>query len=81
MRRIDEQYLATPFYGSRRMAIVLSANRKRIQRLMRLMGLEAIYPKRRTTWPVAGHKIYGHRRRNGAHPCGEIGIEFEPTLS
>ena len=64
MRRIDEQYLATPFYGSRRMAVVLDVNRKRIQRLMRLMGLEAIYPKRRTTWPAAGHKIYPYLLRN-----------------
>jgi putative transposase len=64
MRRIDEQYLATPFYGSRRMAIVLSANRKRIQRLMRLMGIEAIYARRRTTWPGAGHKIYPYLLRN-----------------
>jgi putative transposase len=64
MRRIDEQYLATPFYGSRRMAVVLSANRKRIQRLMRQMGIEAIYPKRRTTWPGAGHKIYPYLLRN-----------------
>jgi putative transposase len=64
MRRLDEQYLATPFYGSRRMAIVLAANRKRVQRLMRLMGIEAIYPKRRTTWPGAGHKIYPYLLRN-----------------
>jgi putative transposase len=64
MRRIDEQYLATPFYGSRRMAVVLGAGRKRMQRLMRLMGIEAIYPKRRTTWPSAGHKIYPYLLRN-----------------
>jgi len=64
MRRIDKQYLATPFYGSRRMAVVLNVNRKRIQRLMRLMGIEAIYPKRRTTWPGAGHKIYPYLLRN-----------------
>jgi putative transposase len=64
MRRIDEQFLATPFYGSRRMAVVLGANRKRIQRLMRLMRLEAIYPRRRTTWPGAGHKIYPYLLRN-----------------
>ena len=64
MRRIDEQYLATPFYGSRRMAVMLGVNRKRIQRLMRLIGLEAIYPKRRTTWPGAGHKIYPYLLRN-----------------
>ena len=45
MRRIDEQYLQTPFYGSRKMAVELGVNRKRVQRLMRLMGLEAIYPQ------------------------------------
>lgn len=66
MRRIDEQYLRTPFYGSRRLAVVLKANRKRVQRLMRLMGLEAIYPKRRTTRPGAGHKIYPYLLRNVA---------------
>jgi putative transposase len=64
MRRLDEQYLGTPFYGSRRMAVVLGANRKRIQRLMRLMGIEAIYPRRRTTWPGAGHKIYPYLLRD-----------------
>jgi putative transposase len=52
MRLIDEQYLATPFYGSRRMTVCLkhaghAVNRKRVQRLMQLMGLEAIYPKPR----------------------------------
>lgn len=66
MRRIDEQYLETPFYGSRRMAVELDVNRKRVQRLMRVMGLEAVYPKRRTTWPGAGHKIYPYLLRNVA---------------
>ncbi len=66
MRRIDEQYLGTPFYGSRKLAVVLGTNRKRIQRLMRVMGIEAIYPKRRTTWPAAGHKIYPYLLRNMA---------------
>ena len=64
MRRIDEQYLATPFYGSRKLAVVLGVNRKRVQRLMRRMGLEAIYQKRRTTRPGAGHKIYPYLLRN-----------------
>ena len=64
MRRLDEQYLLTPFYGSRRMAVELKAHRKRVQRLMRRMGIEAIYPKRRTTWPGAGHKIYPYLLRN-----------------
>ncbi len=43
---------------------MLGVNRKRIQRLMRVMGIEAIYPKRRTTWPGAGHKIYPYLLRN-----------------
>src|SRR5262249_16385381 len=52
MRQIDEQYTACPFYGSRRLTAALrqqgeAVNRKRVQRLMRLMGLEAIYPKPR----------------------------------
>jgi putative transposase len=64
MRRIDEQYLRTPFYGSRKLAVMLGVNRKRIQRLMRMMGIEAIYRKRRTTWPGAGHKIYPYLLRN-----------------
>jgi putative transposase len=46
------------------MAEVLGINRKHAQRLMRLMGIEAIYPKRRTTWPGAGHKIYPYLLRN-----------------
>ena len=63
MRQIDEQYLQTPFYGSRRMAIWLQStgqrvNRKRVQRLMQVMGIEALYPKRRTTVRGEGHKIY-----------------------
>ena len=58
MERIDREYTEHPFYGSRRMAVVLSSdeepvNRKRVQRLMRLMGLTAIYPKPRLS---AGHK-------------------------
>jgi putative transposase len=66
MRAIDEQYLKTPFYGSRKLAETFGVNRKRIQRLMRLMGIEAIYPKRRTTWPGTGHKIYPYLLRNVA---------------
>jgi putative transposase len=64
MRAIDEQYLRTPFYGSRKMAEVLGVNRKRMQRLMRVMGIEAIYPRRRTTWPGIGHKIYPYLLRD-----------------
>ena len=64
MRRVDVQYLRTPFFGSRKLSRVLGVNRKGIQRLMRVMGIEAIYPKRRTTWPGAGHKIYPYLLRN-----------------
>jgi len=69
MRRIDEQYLRRPYFGSRRMTKWLreqgeKVNRKRVQRLMYLMGLEAIYPKRRTTVAGAGHKIYPYLLRN-----------------
>jgi len=66
MRRIDEQYLRFPFYGSRKFSELLGVNRKRVQRLMRRMGIEAIYPKRRTTWPAAGHQIYPYLLRNVA---------------
>jgi len=63
MRRLDEQYTRTPFYGSRRMTAWLrgqgyDVNRKRMARLMRLMGLEAIYPKPKLSQPGEGHKIY-----------------------
>ena len=71
MRQIDEQYLRRPYYGSRRMTEWLrdqgeEVNRKRVQRLMRLMGLEAIYPKRHTSKPGVGHKIYPYLLRNVA---------------
>jgi putative transposase len=69
LRQIDEQYLATPFYGSRKMAEWLKRagvkiNRKRVQRLMRTLGLEAIYPRRSTTRSAPGHKIYPYLLRN-----------------
>ena len=68
MRRIDEQYLKTPYFGSRRMAIVLSrggeeVNRKRVKRLMGVMGLEAIHPGPRTTVANPDHKIYPYLLR------------------
>jgi putative transposase len=69
MRRIDEQYLKAPFFGSRRMAVTLSGpgepvNRKRIQRLMRVMGIEALHPKPRTTTPAEGAKAYPYLLRD-----------------
>ena len=68
MRRMDELHLAWPFYGSRRMAAVLrrdgwSANRKRVKRLMRVMGLEAIYQKPSTSRSHPGHKVYPYLLR------------------
>jgi putative transposase len=64
MRLIDEQYLKTPFYGSRKMAEVLGIDRKRVRRLMRLMGLEAVYPKPRLSRSAPGHQIYPYLLRN-----------------
>lgn len=63
MRILDEQYLKTPFYGSRRMTEELrlrgyTIGRKRVRRLMRLMGLEAIYQKPRTSIANSEHKKY-----------------------
>jgi len=68
MRLIDELYTACPFYGSRRMTEWLTrhgeeVNRKRVQRLMRVMGLEAIYPKPRLSAAGRGHKIYPYLLR------------------
>ena len=63
MELIDRQYLATPFYGMRKMAAWLKSqgqkvNRKRVRRLMRMMGLKAIYRRPRTSKPAPGHRIY-----------------------
>jgi len=69
MRRIDEMHLKRPFYGSRRIRDWLweegyDINRKRVQRLMRKMGIVAIYPKAKTSKPGKGHKIYPYLLRN-----------------
>lgn len=69
MRLLDRQFLETPFYGSRRLAAWLGTqgypvNRKRVQRLMREMGLEALYPKPRTTVPHPEHRIYPYLLRD-----------------
>ena len=63
MKLMDRQYLTTPFYGSRKIAAWLkgqnySVNRKRIRRLMRIMGLKTIYRRPKTSKPALGHKIY-----------------------
>jgi putative transposase len=68
MRRMDELHLAYPFYGSRRLAAALRrddwpVNRKRIKRLMRVMGLETIYQKPNTSQAHPEHKVYPYLLR------------------
>lgn len=69
MRLIDEQYTRTPFYGTRRMNAWLNSlghatNRKRVQRLMRLMGLQGVGPKPGTSQRNKEHKVYPYLLRN-----------------
>jgi len=71
MRLLDQQYLETPFYGSLRMTAWLRilgypVNRKRVQRLLRLMGVEAIYPKPHTSQRAEEHKVYPYLFRHVA---------------
>ena len=73
MRLLDREYTAHPFFGSRRLTVWLNGqgeavNRKRVQRLMRLMGLEAIYPKPKLSVAGRGHRIYPYLLRG-------VGIE------
>lgn len=68
MLEIDRQYLETPFYGVEKMCACLNrmgykVNVKRIRRLMRLMGLEAIYPRPNTSKPDKAHKVYPYLLR------------------
>jgi putative transposase len=69
MRLIDDQYLQTPFYGWPRMTAHLrrqghQVNGKRVRRLMRLMGLQAIFPMPKTTISSTEHKVYPYLLRN-----------------
>ena len=69
MRLIDKQYTQTPFYGWPRMTAQLrrqghQVNAKRVRRLMQLMGLQAIYPKPKTTIAAPDHKVYPYLLRN-----------------
>jgi putative transposase len=71
MRLLDEQYFKTPFWGSRNMTTwlrqqALVVNRKRVQRLMRLMGLEGLAPRPTTTKPAPGHRVFPYLLRNVA---------------
>lgn len=75
MRLLDEQYIKTPFYGYRRMSCWLDSqgyhvNKKKVLRLMQLMGLQAVYPKPRLSQPGNDHIIYPYLLRGIAitHP-------------
>jgi putative transposase len=68
MRLLDEQYTRAPFYGSRRMTAWLETqghqvNRKRVSRLMEVMGIEAVYPKPKLSQVGEGHRIYPYLLR------------------
>lgn len=90
-RLIDEQYTRTPFYGSRRIKVSLrrnrqGVNRKHVQRLMREMGLEAIYPKPHLSQAHPEHKIYPYLlrdvmidRKDQVWAAGNI--QYRPGLS
>ena len=87
MRLIDEEYTAHPFYGSRKMTRWLvrrgeAVNRKRVQRLMRVMGLEAIYPKPRLSLAGRGHRVYPYLLRGvsivRADQVGSTDITYVP---
>jgi len=68
LRLLDEQYTRTPFYGSRKMTewldtVGYAVNRKRVSRLMELLGIEAVYPKPKLSQPREGHRIYPYLLR------------------
>jgi putative transposase len=70
MKLIDRQYLLTPFYGARKIAVSLkkqeglTVNRKRIRRLMQLMGIRAIYRRPSTSKPAPCHDVYPYLLRD-----------------
>jgi putative transposase len=71
MRLLDEQYTRTPFYGSRKMTEWLvtegyPVSRKRVTRLMELLGIEAVYPKPKLSQPGEDHRIYPYLLREAA---------------
>jgi len=89
LRLLDEQYLQTPFYGSRRMTVHLQqrgylVNRKRVQRLMRQMGLYAVYPKPKLSRSHPAHKVYPYLLRGveiaGVNQVWSTDITYLPGL-
>jgi len=80
--RLDELYTQYPFYGSRKMRVLLkpewNINRKRVQRYMREMGLVAIFPGPKLSQPTPGHKIYPYllRHVSASYPNHVWGIDI-----
>ena len=80
--RLDELYTQYPFYGSRKMTVLLkpqwNINRKRVQRYMREMGLAAVFPGPRLSQPAPGHQIYPYLLRNvtASYPDHVWGIDI-----
>ena len=64
MRSIDELYMRYPFFGCRRIGVMLGVDKDRVRRLMRRMGIEAIYPKRKTTVRDKDHEVYPYLLRD-----------------
>ena len=63
LRKLDQLYLDYPFFGSRRRAVKLEVGRTRTRRLMRILGIEAHYPKPNLSRPAPGHEIYPYLLR------------------
>jgi len=77
MAFVDELRLARPVYGSRKLTVLLrqeglAVNRKRVVRLLRVMGIEAIYAKPRTSLPEPGHQIYPYVTGSAYLAAGEF---------
>ena len=85
MRLLDEQYTRTPFYGTRKMTAWLQSvgypvNRKRVTRLLRQMGLEAVCPKPRTSLPGTPEQRYPYLLRGMSIECsGSENLDTEET--
>jgi putative transposase len=80
MRLLDEQYTRAPFYGVLRMTAWLNqqgyeVNAKRVRRLLRLMGLEAIYPRPHVSRAAAEHRVYPYLLLG----CCDLGTQKDPT--